>query len=79
MRLKDVKNMKNKKERVFAFVSRNLRYGGLALIITAAYIVAVNPSKIAVLLTPFSGNPMILGGVMTVVGVLSTLIGYKIK
>ena len=79
MRLKDVKNMKNKKERVFAFVSRNPRYGGLALIITATYIVIANPSKITVLLTPFSGNPIILGGVMTVVGVLSTLIGYKIK
>ena len=76
---KDVKTMKNTMERGFAFVSRNLRYGGIALILTAALISIGNPSEIIVLLGPYSGEPTMLSSVLAMMGVLSTMFGYALK
>lgn len=76
---KDVKTMKNTMERGFAFVSRNLRYGGIALILTAALISIGNPSEIIVLLAPYSGDPTMLSSVLAMMGVLSTMFGYALK
>ena len=76
---KDVKTMKNMIERGFAFVSRNLRYGGIALILTAALISIGNPSEIIVLLAPYSGDPTMLSSILAMMGVLSTMFGYALK
>lgn len=76
---KDVKTMKNTMERGFAFVSRNLRYGGIALILTATLISIGNPSEIIVLLAPYSGDPTMLSSVLAMMGVLSTMFGYALK
>ena len=76
---KDVKTMKNTIERGFAFVSSNLRYGGIALILTAALISIGNPSEIIVLLAPYSGDPTMLSSILAMMGVLSTMFGYALK
>jgi hypothetical protein len=76
---KDVKTVKNTIERGFAYISRNLRYGGLALTLTAAFIATARPSRIIVLLTPYSGDPVVLSGVLVMMGVLSSMLGYAIK
>ena len=73
---KEVKNMYN---RSLDFASRNLRYGGVALTITAAYIAVARPSTITILLTPFSGDSVILGKVLALTGILSTVLGYALK
>ena len=76
---KDVKTVKNTIERGFAFVSRNLRYGGIALILTAAIIAVARPEEIIVLLTPYSGEPMMLSSILVMMGVLSSILGYALK
>ena len=76
---KDVKTMKNKITKGTAYVSRNLRYGGLALTLTAAFIATARPSRIIVLLTPYSGDLLVLSGVLVLMGVLSSMLGYAIK
>jgi hypothetical protein len=76
---KDVKTVKNTIERGFAYISRNLRYGGLALTLTAAFIATARPSRIIVLLTPYGGDPVVLSGVLVMMGVLSSMLGYAIK
>ncbi len=76
---KDVKTMKNIIERGFAFVSRNLRYGGIALTLTAALIAFAKPGEIIILLTPYSGDPMMLSSILVMMGVLSTMLGYALK
>ena len=76
---KDVKTMKNKIERGFAYVSRNLRYGGIALILTAVLITVGNPREVIVMLSPYSGDPMILSSILVMMGVLSTMFGYALK
>ena len=76
---KDVKTRKNMIERGFAYVSRNLRYGGIALTLTAALIAAARPSEINVLLTPYSGEPMMLSSILVMMGVLSSILDYALK
>ena len=76
---KDVKTMKNTMEKGSAFVLRNLRYGGIALTLTAALLVAARPSEITVLLAPYSGDPLVLSGIFATIGIISTLFGYALK
>ena len=76
---KDVKTMKNTIERGFAFVSRNLRYGGIALVLTAALIATGKPSEIIVFLVPYGGDPILLSSILGMMGVLSTMFGYALK
>jgi len=76
---KDVKTMKIKIERGFAFVSRNLRYGGIALVLTAALIATGKPSEIIVLMAPYGGDPIMLSSILGIMGVLSTMFGYALK
>ena len=76
---KDVKTMKNMIERGFASVSRNLRYGGIALTLTAALIAATRPHRIIVLLTPYSGDSMMLSIILVMMGALSMMLGYALK
>ena len=51
---KDVKRVKNTMDK--GFVSRNLRYIGIALLLTSVLIVAGNPREIIVFLAPYSGD-----------------------
>lgn len=76
---KDVKTMKNMIERGFAYVSRNLRYGGIALTLIAALVAVAKPSEIIILLTPYGGDPMMLSSILVMMGVLSTMLGYALK
>ena len=62
-----------------AYVSRNLRYEGAALTLTAAFIAVVRPSKIFFLLAPYRGDPVMLSGFLVVMGVLSTMLGYALR
>ena len=66
-------------EKTLDYVARNLRNGGVAIIVTAMYLMAARPSKILVLLTPYSGDPVVLGSVLVVIGVLSTTLGYALR
>jgi hypothetical protein len=76
---KDVKTMKNKIDRGFAFVSRNFRYVGIALVLTTALIATGKPSEIIALLAPYRGDPIVLSSILGMMGVLSTLFGYALK
>jgi len=66
-------------EKTLDYVARNLRNGGVAIILTAMYLMAARPRNILVLLTPYSGDPVILGSVLVVIGVLSTTLGYALR
>ncbi|MCW4014415.1 MAG: hypothetical protein NWF07_15710 [Candidatus Bathyarchaeota archaeon] len=71
--------MNTRTQNILAFASRNLRYGGVAFIITAAYIAYAQPSNLTVLMAPYSGDPVYLGGIMVAIGGFASLIGYSIK
>lgn len=66
-------------EKTLEYVARNLRNGGVAIIVTAMYLMAARPRNILVLLTPYSGDPVVLGSVFVVIGVLSTTLGYALR
>ena len=73
------KNMKTRDQNILAYASRNLRYGGAAFIITAVFISYTRPDNLILLLTPYTGDPVFLGGVMVTLGGLAILLGYSIK
>jgi hypothetical protein len=67
------------KSNLIAITSKNLQYGGLAFLITAAYILYAKPENIVILLAPYSGDPVSLGSVMVFVGGLASILGYTLK
>lgn len=71
--------MNTRTQNILAYASRNLRLGGVAFIITAAYIMYSKPANLTVLLTPYSGDPVTLGGIMIAMGGLASIIGYALK
>lgn len=71
--------MNTRTQNILAKASRNLRIGGAALIATATYIAVARPSTINVFLSPYTGDPVVLGGVMVLVGGLATALGYVFK
>ena len=74
-----VKNMSTRTQNILAFAARNLSYGGVALLITAAYIVYAQPNHINVFLAPYTGDPIQLGGVLVLVGGLASAFGFVLK
>ncbi len=61
------------------YVLRKLRNGGVAIILTALYLMVARPRNILIFLIPYSGNPAMLGGVLVVIGVISAVIGTALK
>lgn len=74
-----VKKMSTRTQNILALTAKNLSYGGIALIITAAYILYAQPSNINVFLAPYTGEPSILGGVLVCIGGLESAIGFVLK
>jgi len=73
------KNMKTRDQNILTYASRNLRYGGVAFIITAVFITYARPDNLILFLTPYTGDSSFLGGVMVTLGGLAILLGYSIK
>jgi hypothetical protein len=71
--------MNTRTQTILAIASRNLRIGGAAVIATAAYIVVARPSNINLFLLPYTGDPLVLGGILVLVGGLVTALGYSLK
>ena len=71
--------MKNHEKSGLSFISRNLGLGGLALILTAGLLHFGRPENIFVLTTRYMGDPVMLSGVLAVIGVLSASLGYAIR
>ena len=71
--------MKTRTQNILVFAARNLSYGGAVFILTAAYIMYAQPSNLVVGLSSYTGNPLVLGGVMMANGVLASLLGYSVR
>jgi len=61
------------------YVARNLRNGGVTIILTALYLIAARPRNILIFLIPYSGDPATLGSVLIVIGLLFTAMGYAMR
>ena len=70
---------KNTINNVIDYASRNLQYGGIAMMITAAYIITWRPSNIILLLTPYTGDTVLLCGALAVIGGIALVLGYYLK
>ena len=53
-----------------------LIWTGLALLLTALFIVIAKPQNINLFLTPYSGSQIFLSKILTLIGCLSTTTGY---
>jgi len=64
---------------ILDFASRNLRYGGIVFIVTAAYIIYAKPENLTVFLTPYTGSPVLLGNIMILFGGFASILGFTLK
>lgn len=74
-----VKKMKNMRNRGISCLSRNLQLGGIALALTSGLVAIAKPENITILFAPFTGNPLVLGRVLFLMGSLTALLGYALR
>ena len=74
-----VKKMISRTRNILAFASRNLRYGGIAFIIAAAYIMYAKPENLIIFLAPYTGSPLLLGKLMVLFGGFASILGLTLK
>ena len=70
---------KNMINNVLDYASRNLQYGGIALMITAAYIITWRPSNVILLFAPYIGDPVLLCSALALIGGIASILGYSLK
>jgi len=69
-----VKNVK--KERIIEFASNNLKWLGAALSLTATLILAFNPERVILFMTPYTGYKITLAKVLLACGTQSAILGF---
>lgn len=70
---------KNTINNALDYASRNLQYGGIAMMITAVYIITWRPSNVILLLTPYTGDTVLLCSALMLIGGIASVLGYSLK
>jgi len=68
-----------KKKGMMSFASGNLRWGGVALVLTTIFIATGSPKNLIVFMTPYSGNQVVFSRILAMMECLASLLGYAIR
>ena len=68
-----------KKNSLLSFASGNLMWGGVALVLTAIFIVTGNPKNLNVFMTPYYGDQVVFSRILAMMGCLASMLRYAMR